>query len=188
MYVWRNIEAGLWNNCSSGKVINITYFGVCVCARARWWVQACAWVWVGVGWRPRAWACAPFLFIMQRACAILSAASLAPPYFSTLSHKRLDFWKNVTGHKMCVFIFSTNFIWNIFHSKYNSARYWHKCSNVFKQRTHCPCRIWRKLEICGYSFGKKKLLGIGFECWLGRQMSWSACSVPPGAHLNSTLG
>jgi hypothetical protein len=34
----------------------------------------------------------------------------ALPYFSTLFHKRRDFWEKVTEHKMCVLIFSTNFI------------------------------------------------------------------------------
>ena len=36
--------------------------------------------------------------------------SLAPSYFSTLSHKRHDFRKSVTEHKMCVLIFSEIFI------------------------------------------------------------------------------
>ena len=44
-------------------------------------------------------------------CILLQpAASLAPPHFSTLSHKRYDFRKKVTKHKMCVFIFSTTII------------------------------------------------------------------------------
>jgi hypothetical protein len=33
-------------------------------------------------------------------------------------------------NKICVF-FSTNFIWNMFHSKKNLAIYCHKCGNVF---------------------------------------------------------
>jgi len=36
-------------------------------------------------------------------------------YFSTLSHKRYNFQKKkITEHKMCFFIFSKNFVWNIF--------------------------------------------------------------------------
>ena len=34
----------------------------------------------------------------------------SPLYFSTLSHKRCDFRRNVIEHKMCVFIFSTAFV------------------------------------------------------------------------------
>jgi hypothetical protein len=49
----------------------------------------------------------PYLSSMQRASAILSAASLAPPHFSTLSLKQHDFWKKVTEHKKCVLIFLT---------------------------------------------------------------------------------
>ena len=52
----------------------------------------------------------PSLYIIQRACVILSASFLAPTHFSTLSHKRHDFGEKVAEHKMCVLIFSTNFI------------------------------------------------------------------------------
>ena len=43
---------------------------------------------------------------MQRAAILSPAASLAPQYFSTFSHKRHDFGKEVTEHKMRVLIFS----------------------------------------------------------------------------------
>ena len=46
--------------------------------------------------------------------------------FFTLSHKRHEFCKKkFIGHKMCVWIFSTAFVWNIFHFKKNWARYCH---------------------------------------------------------------
>ena len=72
----------------------------------------------------------------QSACATLylSVASLAQIYFSILSHKRYDFRekkKKVTEHKICVLIFSTIFIWNVSHSKKNSATYCHICEYVF---------------------------------------------------------
>jgi hypothetical protein len=44
-------------------------------------------------------------------------------YFATSSHKWHEFRKIVIEHKMCVFIFSTHFFWNISHSKNNWARY-----------------------------------------------------------------
>ena len=63
---------------------------------------------------------------MQCACAILSyVACSAVQYFSTLSHKRHDLRKkkNVIGRKICVLIFSTTFVRNIFYYKKNWARY-----------------------------------------------------------------
>jgi hypothetical protein len=70
---------------------------------------------------------------MQCACAISS--SVVYPglqYVSTVSYKRHDFRKKkVIGHKMCVLIFSTVFVWHISHSKKNRARYDQKCILVF---------------------------------------------------------
>jgi hypothetical protein len=61
-------------------------------------------------------------------CIILSSVySVVVPYFSTLSH----FPKKVTERKMCVLFFSTYFVWNISHSKKNSARFYDKCTYVF---------------------------------------------------------
>jgi hypothetical protein len=62
-----------------------------------------------------------------------TTASMAPPYFSTLSHKQHGFRKKkkVTGHKICVFIFSSTFISNISHSEKKLGKYCHKRKNVF---------------------------------------------------------
>jgi hypothetical protein len=56
-----------------------------------------------------------------------SVACPAVPYFSTLSHKHHAFRKKVTEYKLRVLIFSTTHVWNVSHSKKNSARY-HKCT------------------------------------------------------------
>jgi len=48
---------------------------------------------------------------------ILSVVCPAVQYFSTLSHKRHGFLKNVFEHEMCVSIFYTTFILKISHCK-----------------------------------------------------------------------
>ena len=84
---------------------------VCVCVFARARVRECG--------CPRAWACVcnckrVTLFIQHakrmRRIIFSSAASLTPPHFSTLSHKRHDFRKKVAEYKMRVFILSATFI------------------------------------------------------------------------------
>jgi hypothetical protein len=83
-------------------------------------------------------------------------APQSSPHFSTLSHKRYDFRKEIIENKMRVLIFSTNFDENISHSKKNLARYCHKRENVFMQSTRYPCRILMELEFSGEIFEKKK--------------------------------
>jgi len=71
-----NIQARSHNHCCCGKAITMTYSNC-----------------VSVG------------LVIQHAihmhCTILSYVTcLAIPYISTLSHKRYDFYKKVTDHKM----------------------------------------------------------------------------------------
>ena len=49
---------------------------------------------------------------------VISALSRTTIFFS-LSHKGKDFRKNVIEHKMCVLIFSINFVCNVSHSNDN---------------------------------------------------------------------
>jgi hypothetical protein len=116
MYIYCNIEAHSCNHCCHGKAISIIYS-----------------------------ECVSEALVNQHAkhmhCITLSSvACLALPYFSALSHKWRDFWKNVIGHKMCVVIFSTTFVWNMSHFKKNSARY---CHNVHRSSRKVPLILVR---------------------------------------------
>jgi hypothetical protein len=84
---------------------------------------------------------------MQMRRILLFTAWPALQYFSTLFHKCNDFEKKkVIADKMCVLIFSTNFVWNISHSKKNSVRYNQKCILVFMLSIRYSCTIIMKLE------------------------------------------
>ena len=50
--------------------------------------------------------------------------------------------KKVIEHEICVLVFCTTFVRNIFHSENNSARYYLKCALVFYS-----CHILMKLEL-----------------------------------------
>jgi hypothetical protein len=83
------------NYCCSGKAINITY----LCVRARNCVCQSAWAYVHVA------------LLIQHATRMRHIVTsfvvpLTQPYFSTLSHQRCDFRKEVIEYKMHVLIFS----------------------------------------------------------------------------------
>ena len=60
-------------------------------------------------------------------CGLPPSYNIIPHYITKGTIKE----KNVTEHKMCIWIFSTNILWNISHSKKNWARCDHKCILVF---------------------------------------------------------
>ena len=86
----------------------------------------------------------------------------APPlqYFVTLSRKWNDFLKTVTEHKMCVLIFSTNFVRNISHSNKNWARFDKKFVSVF---TWSALFYGQVLMMCNGLHVKCSLLWPGFN-------------------------
>ena len=87
-------------------------------------------------------ACVRMALLIQHATRRhIAICSLSGSRLFTLSHKWNDFRKRVIEHKMCILIFSRTFIRNISHSKKNSARYYHKCRNVFMQNIRYSCRI-----------------------------------------------
>ena len=53
----------------------------------------------------------------------LCTSTLAATYFSTISHERHDFWKKVTEHKMCAFIFCTNLFETLLILRINQGDY-----------------------------------------------------------------
>jgi hypothetical protein len=64
------------------------------------------------------------------------------------------FSENVLERKMCVLIFSTTLLWNISHSKQNSARYYQTHIEKFRQNIRYPCHILLKLKFSRQIFEK----------------------------------
>ena len=104
---------------------------------------------------------------MQCACAISSVVCPAIQHFSTLSHKRHDCRNKVTEHKMCALIFSTNFVWNIFHSKKNWARYDRKC--ILGLRVKYPLFL--------SDFNEIEIFSTDFRRILKYQILWKSVEV-----------
>ena len=94
-------------------------------------------------------------------------------YFSALSHKRHDIGGGGIGHKPCGLTFSTAFVWNISHFKKNSARHYHKCTQVFLGIIRLSCQVLMKLEFSRRIFEKKTHFQISWKSvkWKPSQMT-----------------
>ena len=113
----------------------------------------------------------------KRMCRIVLSFVTCPslPYFSTLSHKRHDFHKNVIEYKMCILIFPTAFVSNISHNKNNSQRYYHKYVQILKWSTLYSCHTSIKLEFSWQIFEKKN---TNIKCY--KNLSSGSRNVPCG--------
>jgi hypothetical protein len=117
-----NIEARSRNHFWRGKTISVTYYE-CVCSFNY----------------PVGSAHAPYCHLWP--------ARLHHIWLHYLINGTF-FGIKVMGHRMCFMILSVAFVLNISHSKKDSARLYHKCREVFMQRTRYSCRILMKLECC----------------------------------------
>jgi hypothetical protein len=144
MWVQRNTETRSCEHCCRGKsnkyyILLCAYMRacrVCMCVC----VCVCVCVYMEVPGRVGVCMCAlACILAIQYATCMRHILSFLPflalPNFSTLSDKRHNFRKKKLLNLKGVFWFSLHFfVWNISHSKKNSATYFHKCKTF-------PCKV-----------------------------------------------
>jgi hypothetical protein len=81
-----------------------------------------------------------------------SVTCMDPPYYL---QKGVIWGKDLLNMK-CVMIFSTTFVWNISHSKKNSARYYQKCTWTFMKCSRYSWQIFNVTWTFSRDFRKKK--------------------------------
>jgi len=106
-------------------------------------------------------------------------ANVAATHFSTLSRKRHDLRENVLGHAMCVFIFSKIFVLNLYHSKKNLARYYHKYACLHVQY---PLLLSDFIETWIFQTQFRKILK--YQIWW-KSVQWEPrCSMRTGGRTD----
>ena len=113
----------LCNHCCCGKAISIKY-------------SECAFVVLVIQHAKPMWR-----------NILSSVACPAVQYFSTLSHQSPAFPEKGYWTQCVCFEFYATSVWNVSHSKKNSARHHHKCTYVFKESTCYSCHILMKLVL-----------------------------------------
>ena len=130
MYVQCKIKARLCNHSCSGRAISITY-------------SKCVFV-------------APVILNARRMRRIILSSIVCPAVINFRYNlvNGAIFRKTVIEHKMCVLIFSTNFLWKISHSKNNSAVH-HKYILRLHVRYPLFLSVFNKSSISSKDFSKK---------------------------------
>jgi hypothetical protein len=91
---------------------------------------------------------------MQMAYTILPSVARVLFFHTVIDAFR---WEYNERKKICVWIFSTTFVWNMCYSKTQWARYNHNCILAFMYSSRCSRQILTKLEFSQH-FSKKKIL------------------------------
>jgi hypothetical protein len=73
---------------------------------------------------------------------------------------------------MCVLIFYTAFVWNIYHSEEKGVRFGKKCRLVSMEGTNFPCQILVKLELSWQFFEKKTKISLKSVQWESSIFMW----------------
>jgi len=97
-----------------------------------------------------------FVALVMRMRDIVICGLSGSTTFSTLSHKRHDFWEKIVSEQknVCFHFFYNVFVWNISHAKKKWARYDDKSALVFMSSTRYSCPILMELEIPWQIFEK----------------------------------